>query len=137
MTACRGRKLKVSVSEEQAIRLESSATPAVREAVLTASGQWNWPGSVARLTEAAVTEDVDQRYRLAAIEGLFLTQNPKAIGTLETVARGKGPVAVRKHALAMLANVRTGVAAAVAVRLFETAACVRPCRRPGPKLPGG
>ncbi len=122
VTACRGRKLKVSVSEEQAIRLESSATPAVREAVLTASGQWNWPGSVARLTEAAVTEDVDQRYRLAAIEGLFLTQNPKAIGTLETVARGKGPVAVRKHALAMLANVRTGVAAAVAVRLFETAA---------------
>ncbi|MDG1893345.1 MAG: c-type cytochrome [Fuerstiella sp.] len=122
VTGARGRKLKVSVSEEQAIRLESSATPAVREASLIASGQWNWPGSVARLTKSAATEDVKQQFRLAAIEGLFLTQAPKAIGTLETIARSNTSVAVRKHAAAMLANVRPGIAAAVAVELFETAA---------------
>jgi putative heme-binding domain-containing protein len=121
VTESRGRKLKVSVSEEQAVRLETSETPTVREAAIVAGGQWNWPGSLARLTKAASTDNVDQRYRLAAIEGLFLSQTPKALGTLETIARSDSPVAVRKHAAAMLANVRPGVAAAIAVRLFETA----------------
>ena len=122
LTESRGRKLSVSVAEDQAIRLESSTTPAVREAALIASGQWNWPGSVARLTKSASTEDVDQRYRLAAIEGLFLTQDPGAIGTLESIARSDTSLPVRKHAAAMLANVRPGIAAAVAVGMFETAA---------------
>ncbi len=122
VTASRGRKLAVVVTEDQAIRLESSETPTVREAALVASGQWNWPGSVARLTTAANAEDNEQRFRLAAVEGLFLTGNPAAVKTLETIARGNGSLAVRKHAAAMLANVRPGIAASVAVKLFATAA---------------
>ncbi|MCP4512901.1 MAG: sorbosone dehydrogenase [Fuerstiella sp.] len=121
-TESRGRKLRVSISEKQAIQLESSATPVVRAAALTASGLWNWPGSLTRLTEAASAENVDQQFRLAAIEGLFLTQNPEAIGTLETIARSSTTAAVRKHAVAMLVNVRPELAAGIAVRLFETAA---------------
>ncbi|MCP4788244.1 MAG: sorbosone dehydrogenase [Fuerstiella sp.] len=122
VNASRGRKLAVVVSEDVAIRLESSETPTVREAVLVASGQWNWPGSVARLTTAAIAEDNDIRFRLAAVEGLFLTGDPAAIKTLKTIARGNGSLAVRKHAAAMLANIRPEVAAAIAVKLFETAA---------------
>lgn len=112
--------MQIPLEQGTARVLREADVPELRTVGLKATGQWRLPKSSEMLRNVVRNSDRSVEDRMAACEGLALTGGPQSESFLNSTAQSeKFPVAVRKHAAALLTGLKPGRGAAAAAKLFS------------------
>lgn len=115
----RRRKLVIPVSGAELDPARKSESTTLRAAALVAQGQWKLNGYLRELFEIVLSSEAPLSDRMAAMEGLFFSGDVNIDQRLVGVARGsEHPMALRKHAAALIAGRKPRLGAKVVVELF-------------------